>query len=298
MGQIIPVSYSGSIRDNYSVNRGRGILKPHYRSSLSPLANEIKFISFLNKNIDKLESVGVDLSGTSWKDQGPVWLSNYVLFERNGKAHVLPYMYWASHVYNGFTRTLLENFRKNGILHMPDEEIKDEVGKAYIRNRKNDSVLPKLVPGIEWAYNGLMKRFGKGFFVSTDILNGVAFDDLKKTELLDYPSRIYAGTGSKKNDMLDMADHLGIHPSSMLYIGDMSTDVKRARDAGVHSIGVHGYGYQHPQKLIDEKPVGGIHFSVPVIWKHIKEVADARNRSRVYFIGIDFTFKDNGKQNP
>jgi len=174
---------------------------------------------------------------------------NHVLEQNNIAAHPLSdYIKWIGDGMVNLVIGALPEDKRNDVF------INKCVGELKVTYAEMWSEKTHLYPGISDLLTGLRKRNFKLAILSNKPhkFTRVITDSLLSIWDFDAVYGLREGYIKKPDPTtaLEIAKHLGIAPEHFIYLGDSSTDIKTAMNAGMYPVGV-SWGYRSVESLIE-----------------------------------------------
>jgi len=193
----------------------------------------------------KIKLLIFDWSGVISDDRRPVYEANMRILRDHNKP-TMAFEEWLPRT----TMTPIKFLASCGVNGNPDELF--ALYKKYYDEAVKSGIVPKIYPDVHNVLQNL-KKMGKKLAV----LSSHPADNLSK-EAEDYNLRSFLDliSGNSKNKvrgLLAICEQLGEKPEFTLYVGDMIYDIRAAKEAGVHPIGICT-GYHTRERLENEKP--------------------------------------------
>ncbi len=198
-----------------------------------------------NERVHNVRLIASDWSGVISDDRRPVYESNMRLFEAHGKTRV-PFEKWLPET----TLTPIESFAKHGITGDP-KTLFDEYRSAYAKV-KSEGLNPKAYPDSKTVLKFL---FDIGFpvVVISSHPSEHLMDEALEYGVKGYIRSFLGNVNDKTSGLLRVCLGIGEKPTDAIYLGDTVYDIRAAKKAGVHSVGV-ATGYHTKERLVDENP--------------------------------------------
>lgn len=186
-----------------------------------------------------------DWSGTISDDRRPVYEANMKVFETYGKERI-SFEEWLPRT----TLTPVGIFRNHGI--EDDAEKLFTLYKKYLDEAIKSGIVPTFYPDVHDTFSHL-KNKGKKLAVLSSHPRENLVREATEYNLIGSLGLILGDSKDKVDGLKDVCVTQGIDAESSLYVGDTIYDIKAAKEAGVHSVGVCT-GYHIRERLESEDP--------------------------------------------
>jgi phosphoglycolate phosphatase-like HAD superfamily hydrolase len=199
----------------------------------------------VDSSINEIRLLATDWSGVISDDRQPAYEANMKVFE----AHGLPrttFEEWLSRT----APTVVEFFADNGLEGDPSTLFK-EYSDAYGEFRSagiNPIAYPDAQRTLESIFN-----CGVQIVVISSHPEEHLLKEAAEYGIADYVSAFVGNVKDKAGAMLNVCSETCVEPGFTVYLGDTAYDIKAAKKADVHSVGI-ATGYHTWERLISEDP--------------------------------------------
>jgi len=198
-----------------------------------------------NENSNRIQLITSDWSGVISDDRKPVYESNMRMLEAHGKNRI-SFADWLPRT----TLTPIESFANQGIIGDP-KALFDEYRNVYAQV-KREGMLPTVYPDSKEVLK-FLSGIGYPVTIISSHPSEHLIEEASEYGVKDHILSFLGNVTDKTSGLLKICLSMSETPSNAIYLGDTIYDIRAAKKAGVHSVGV-ATGYHVRERLVNENP--------------------------------------------
>lgn len=198
----------------------------------------------MEEPLKHIKMIIFDWSGVISDDRRPVYESNMRVLEAHGKKR-LTFEEWLPRT----TLSAIEFFANHGITG--DRDVLFKEYSDYLTQVRKEGIRPFVYSEAARVLRSLTKR-GKELIVISTHPEEHLLKEASEYGIKEYFSKFVGGVKDKAEELSELCLREKIDQSNTVYIGDTIYDVKAAKKAGVHSVGITTGNHVKERLLIEE----------------------------------------------
>ncbi len=204
-----------------------------------------EFLPAPDKILDGISLIGFDWSGVISDDRSPVYEVDMQMLEIFGFPRIT-FEEWLP-----LTKASAQEFMAAQGINLPSNEILEIYTKKFAAV-KNQGLKPAIYPDAKEVLSELNKEGFRLVTISSHPQTELVAE-AKEYDVERYFEAMYGSAKDKAQTIICSAAAHSVPLKEMIYVGDATSDIKKAKEAGVKSVAITT-GYHTKERLMIEKP--------------------------------------------